>query len=47
MDLEAYELVMLRRPADATDYDEATLEEIQRSLHGPGSLRTRYAAASR
>jgi uncharacterized protein YciI len=30
MELEAYELVMLRRPADATVYDDATLEEIQR-----------------
>ena len=30
MNLEAYELVMLRRPADATLYDEATLERIQR-----------------
>ncbi len=30
MDLEAYELVMLRRPADATPYDDATLERIQR-----------------
>ncbi|MDR3034208.1 MAG: YciI family protein [Kitasatospora sp.] len=30
MDLEAYELVMLRRPEDAPPYDEATLERIQR-----------------
>jgi uncharacterized protein YciI len=29
MGLESYELVMLRRPADATEYDEATLERIQ------------------
>jgi hypothetical protein len=27
--LEAYELVILRRPADATEYDEPTLERIQ------------------
>ena len=30
MNLEAYELVVLRRPADATPYDDATLERIQR-----------------
>jgi uncharacterized protein YciI len=30
MELEAYELVMLRRPANATEYEDATLEEIQR-----------------
>jgi uncharacterized protein len=30
MKLEAYELVMLRRPADAPPYDDATLERIQR-----------------
>ena len=30
VDLEAFELVLLRRPADATPYDEATLERIQR-----------------
>jgi uncharacterized protein len=30
VDLEAYELVMLRRPANAPDYDEAELERIQR-----------------
>ncbi len=29
MALEAFELVMLRRPADARDYDEATLARIQ------------------
>jgi len=29
VDLEAYELVLLRRPADALPYDEATLERIQ------------------
>jgi uncharacterized protein YciI len=29
MNLESYELVMLRRPADATEYDEATLDRIQ------------------
>lgn len=29
MVLEAYELVLLRRPANATPYDEATLERIQ------------------
>jgi len=29
MNLESYELVMLRRPSDAIDYDEATLERIQ------------------
>ena len=30
MDLDAYELVLLVRPADARDYDEGTLERIQR-----------------
>lgn len=30
MDLDAFELVLLRRPADATQYDDATLETIQR-----------------
>jgi uncharacterized protein len=30
MNLEAYELVMLRRPADAPPYDDPTLERIQR-----------------
>lgn len=30
MNLEAYELVMLRRPEDAPPYDDATLERIQR-----------------
>jgi uncharacterized protein YciI len=30
MSLEAYELVMLRRPADAPPYDDETLERIQR-----------------
>jgi hypothetical protein len=30
MELEAYELVILRRPPNPTDYDEATLAEIQR-----------------
>jgi uncharacterized protein len=29
MDLEAYELVLLRRPPDAPSYDEATLQQIQ------------------
>ena len=29
MDLEAFELVVLRRRPDARSYDEATLEEIQ------------------
>jgi uncharacterized protein YciI len=29
MGLEAYELVFLRRPADAPRYDEATLAQIQ------------------
>ena len=29
MDLEAFELVVLRRPQDATEYDEATLDRIQ------------------
>jgi|SRR5579864_8858873 len=28
--LEAYELVLLRRPADATQYDDDTLKRIQR-----------------
>jgi uncharacterized protein YciI len=30
VDLEAFELVMLRRPADAPDYPEAELDRIQR-----------------
>src|SRR5437899_11098130 len=30
MDLEAFELVLLRRPPDAPRYDEETLERIQR-----------------
>jgi uncharacterized protein YciI len=30
MDLEAFELVFLRRPADAPTYDEATAKRIQR-----------------
>src|SRR5436305_6349945 len=47
VDLEAFELVMLRRPADAPDYDEPTLERIQRehlayhaSLRDAGHLAT-------
>jgi uncharacterized protein YciI len=37
MDLEAFELVLLRRPVDAPAYDEATVERIQRehlAYHG-------------
>lgn len=30
MDLEAFELVILRRPPDARSYDDATLDRIQR-----------------
>ena len=30
MDLEAFELVLLRRPADAPDYPDEELERIQR-----------------
>src|SRR5215475_11455243 len=30
VDLEAYELVMLRRPREPRDYDEDTLQRIQR-----------------
>jgi uncharacterized protein len=30
VDLEAFELVILRRPDDARSYDEGTLERIQR-----------------
>jgi uncharacterized protein len=30
MELEAFELAILRRPADATPYDEGTLQRIQR-----------------
>jgi uncharacterized protein len=30
VDLEAYELVLLRRPEGAPDYDDAELERIQR-----------------
>jgi hypothetical protein len=29
MSLESYELVMLRRPPDATEYDDETLDRIQ------------------
>jgi uncharacterized protein YciI len=29
MELESYELVMLRRPAQPTEYDDATLDRIQ------------------
>jgi hypothetical protein len=29
VDLEAFELVVLRRPSDATGYDDATLDRIQ------------------
>jgi uncharacterized protein len=29
MDLESFELVMLRRPANPTEYDDATLDRIQ------------------
>jgi uncharacterized protein YciI len=29
MSLESYELVMLRRPADPTEYDDETLDRIQ------------------
>jgi uncharacterized protein YciI len=29
MELESYELVMLRRPANPTEYDDATLARIQ------------------
>ena len=31
MDLEAFELVLLRRPENPADYDEAELERIQRA----------------
>jgi uncharacterized protein YciI len=42
MDLEAFELVILRRPAGARAYDEATLERIQREhLAYHASLRDR------
>src|SRR5438132_9659188 len=34
MNLEAFELVILRRPQDARSYDEATLERIQREHLG-------------
>jgi uncharacterized protein YciI len=41
VDLEAFELVMLRRPPDAPAYDEPTLERIQREhLDFHASLRT-------
>jgi uncharacterized protein len=30
MDLQAFELVVLRRPPDATDYDDDTLDRLQR-----------------
>ena len=47
MDVEAYELVVLRRPPDATAYDEDTLQRIQaehlaylESLHEAGFVVT-------
>jgi uncharacterized protein len=40
MELEAFELVILRRPADAHEYDDETLDSIQREhLAYMGSLR--------
>ena len=30
MELESFELVLLRRPANPAQYDEATLDRIQR-----------------
>lgn len=40
VELEAFELVILRRPENARSYDEATLERIQREhLEYLGSLR--------
>jgi uncharacterized protein len=40
VDLEAFELVVLRRPSDAATYDEATLDRIQAEhLAYLGSLR--------
>jgi hypothetical protein len=33
MDLEAYELVLLRRPDDARDYPDEDLERIQQEHH--------------
>jgi uncharacterized protein YciI len=47
VDLEAFELVILRRPADAPSYDEDTLDRIQRdhlayleSLRAAGHIAT-------
>jgi uncharacterized protein YciI len=47
VDLEAFELVILRRPPSAPDYDEATLDRIQRehlayleSLRAAGHIAT-------
>jgi uncharacterized protein YciI len=47
MELESFELVILRRPADATPYDDETLERIQRehlsyhaSLRASGDVAT-------
>jgi hypothetical protein len=40
VDLEAYELVMLRRPENAPDYDDAELEREE----GAGGRSTRDAA---
>ena len=47
MELEAYELVFLRRPRDAPDYDDETLDRIQAahlaylgSLHESGHIVT-------
>ncbi len=47
MELEAYELVFLRRPTDAPEYDDETLDRIQEehlaylgSLHDAGQIVT-------
>ena len=47
MDLDSYELVLLVRPPDAPDYDEPTLDRIQREhlafhadLRGRGEIAT-------
>jgi uncharacterized protein YciI len=41
MDVEAFELVLLRRPASAPDYDDETIERIQRDhLEFHARLRT-------
>jgi len=47
VELEAFELVILRRPPDAPEYDEATLERLQREhLAFHADLRARGIVAT-